>query len=177
MTSAAEFDDRANQTNPPFLAGDRESLDSWLDFHRATLLSKCAGLSDAHMRMRSVPPSSLSLLGLLRHMTEVERVWFRLVLTGADLPLLYDRDDNADAVFDDIDSADVAASMAAFREEVQVCRQVAAEHPDLEVIAKRHRHGEEVSLRWIYVHMIEEYARHNGHADLIRECIDGATES
>jgi len=150
-------------------------LDAWLDFHRATLLSKCEGLDDAQLRTRSVPPSSLTLLGLVRHMSEVERSWFRRVLAGEDVAPLYYSDDNEDGDFNDTDTADVAADFAAFRDEVDACRAIAAEHGDLDATAKRKRRGHHVSLRWIYVHMIEEYARHNGHADLLRERIDGVT--
>ncbi len=150
-------------------------LDSWLEFHRATLLYKCEGLTEAQLKTRSVPPSSLSLLGLVRHMTEVERGWFRRVLVGEDVKPLYYSEDNEDGDFDDVDTADMAGDMGRFREEVDHCRRVAAEHPDLDTIAKRARRGRQVSLRWIYVHMIEEYARHNGHADFLRERIDGAT--
>jgi uncharacterized damage-inducible protein DinB len=150
-------------------------LDTWLDFHRATLLMKCSGLDDGQLKTRSVPPSSLSLLGLVRHMTEVERGWFRRVLLDEDAPPLYYAGDNEDGDFDDVEQADVAADFAAHRAEVQTCRAAAAVHPDLDAVGKRKRHGEDVSLRWIYVHMIEEYARHNGHADLLRERIDGAT--
>ena len=150
-------------------------LDSWLEFHRATLLMKCEGLTEEQLKTRSVPPSSLSLLGLVRHMTEVERGWFRRVLVGEDVKPLYYSDDNEDGDFDDVDNADLDGDLARFREEVDHCRRVAAEHPDLDTIAKRARRGRQVSLRWIYVHMIEEYARHNGHADFLRERIDGAT--
>ena len=172
-----EFNPAANRTNPPYLAGDRESLDSWLDFHRATLLAKCEGLDDQQLRTRSVPPSSLSLLGLVRHMTEVERSWFRRELLDEEAPPLYCSDDNEDGDFDDVDAADVAADFTRFREEMEHCRKVAAEHTDLDAIGKRQRHGSDVSLRWIYVHMIEEYAQHNGHADFLRERIDGVTSS
>ncbi|HZJ05657.1 MAG TPA: DinB family protein [Nocardioidaceae bacterium] len=161
-----EFPPATDRVDPPFVAGEREMLDAWLDFHRATLLSKCEGLDDDQLRTRSVPPSSLSLLGLVRHMTEVERSWFRRCLAGEEVAPSYYSEDNEDGDFDDVDAADVAADMASFCEEVSVCR----------AIAKRKGRGvHEVSLRWIYVHMIEEYARHNGHADFLRERIDGAT--
>jgi Protein of unknown function (DUF664) len=173
--SEVEFPPAPDRTDPPFVAGEREMLDAWLDFHRATLLAKCAGLDDVQLRIRSVPPSSLTLLGLVRHMTEVERSWFRRVLLDEPAAPLYYSDDNVDGDFDDVDSADPTADFARFREEVQACRTVAALHPDLDAEAKGRRHGSVVSLRWIYVHMIEEYARHNGHADLLRERIDGAT--
>ena len=151
-------------------------LDWWLDFHRATLLSKCEGLADDQLRTRSVPPSSLSLLGLVRHMTEVERSWFRRTLRGEDVAALYYSDDNEDGDFDDVDQADPEADFAAFRAELETCRTIAAQQPDLDAVAARKRRGiHDVSLRWIYVHMIEEYARRNGHADLLRERIDGST--
>lgn len=164
-----------HREDPPFVADERAMLDAWLDFHRATLLLKCEGLTGDQLKLRSTPPSSLSLLGLVRHMTEVERNWFRRVLVGEDAPPLYYSKGNDDGDFDDVDGADPAADLARFEEEVATCRRITGEHPDLDVVGKRARHGQQVSLRWIYVHMIEEYARHNGHADLIRERIDGAT--
>lgn len=84
---------------------------------------------------------------------------------------------NDDGDFDDVDAADVADDLARFREEMEHCRKVVAEHTDLDAVAKRQRYGSDVSLRWIYVHLIEEYAQHNGHADFLRECIDGVTSS
>ena len=169
------FDTARGRIDPPFVAGEREMLDAWLDFHRATLLAKCEGLDDDQLRMNSVPPSSLSLLGLVRHMTEVERGWFRRVLRDEDAPALYYSEDNGDGDFDDVGGADVAADLAAYRAEVETCWAVAATHRDLDVVGKGASHGRVISLRWIYVHMIEEYARHNGHADFLGECIDGAT--
>ena len=174
MTESAEAEVRRE---PPFVADEREMLDAWLDFHRATLLLKCEGLSDEQLKTRSAPPSSMSLLGLVRHMSDVERNWFRRALAGQDAKPLYYAADNPDGEFDDVEGADVASDLALFRDEVDRCRAVAAGYPDLDVIGKGFRdgHHQQFSLRWIYVHMIEEYARHNGHADLIRERIDGAT--
>jgi uncharacterized damage-inducible protein DinB len=173
--SQLEFPAMADRQDPPFVADERTMLEAWLDFHRATLLGKCDGLDDAQLKTRSVPPSSLSLLGLVRHMTEVERSWFRRVLLDEDAQPLYYSDTDPDGDFDHLGSAAVAEVFAAFRAEVEACRAIAAQQGDLDVLASRRRHGAEVSLRWIYVHMIEEYARHNGHADLLRERIDGAT--
>jgi len=170
-----EFEPAPNRSDPPFVATEREMLDGWLDFHRATLLSKCEGLDGDQLSTRSVPPSSLSLHGLVRHMTEVERNWFRRVLLDEDISPLYYSEVNEDGDFDDVDSADPAADFAVFRAELDTCRQIAAQHPDLDALARRKRRDQDVSLRWIYVHMIEEYARHNGHADLLRERIDGLT--
>ena len=174
--SEPEFPPAEGRQDPPFVADERTMLDAWLDFHRATLLAKCEGLDDGQLRTRSAPPSSLSLLGLVRHMSEVERSWFRRTLTGEEVAPLYYSDDNEDGDFDDVGDADAAVDFAAFRAEVDASRAVAKRHSDLDAIAAQKRRGvHDVSLRWIYVHMIEEYARHNGHADLLRERIDGAT--
>jgi hypothetical protein len=162
------------RVDPPYLAGERAMLENWLEWHRATLLRKCAGLTDEQLKQRSAEPSSLTLLGLVRHMSEVERMWFRYVLArDADVPPLYYSDDNPDGDFDDVDGADAAADFAAYRAEVDLVRAIARDTDSLDAVGLRR--GEEVSLRWIYVHMIEEYARHNGHADLLRERIDGVT--
>jgi uncharacterized damage-inducible protein DinB len=174
-THEPEFPPATDRADPPFVADERTMLDAWLDFHRATLLSKCEGLDDDQLRERSVPPSSLSLLGLVRHMTQVERGWFRRCLSGEDAAPLYSSVSNEDGDFDDVDSADPRADTAAFKAEVDRCRRICADHRDLEAVGANQRHGQDVSLRWIYVHMIEEYARHNGHADFLRERIDGRT--
>jgi uncharacterized damage-inducible protein DinB len=160
--------------DPPFVNDERAMLESWLEFHRATLLMKCDGLDDAGLRQRSVPPSSMSLLGLVRHMTEVERSWFRRILVADGAAPLYYSADNEDGDFDDVDTADVMSDLAAFLTELDTCRAIAAQHPSLDAIGAGKRHDiHDVSLRWIYLHMTEEYARHNGHADLFRESIDG----
>lgn len=158
-----------DRTDPPFAVGERETLESWLDFHRATLLTKCEGLSDDQLKTCAVPPSSLSLLGLVRHVAQVERNWFRAAFTDDGDPL-YEQD----AEFD-VENADVAADLALLRAEVEHSRRVAAAQPSLDTRGTGVRGGERIapSLRWVYVHMIEEYARHNGHADLLRERIDG----
>ncbi len=148
-------------------------LDGWLDFQRATLALKCDGLTGDQLRERAVPPSNLSLLGLVRHMADVERNWFAMVLGGERGEFRHPRTDTSpDGAFDDVASADPAADFAAWRAECADARQRAAAAPSLDVTGTTRR-GEEVSLRWIMIHMIEEYARHNGHADLLRERIDG----
>jgi uncharacterized damage-inducible protein DinB len=159
------------RTDPPLEAAEREMLDAWLDYHRDTLAIKCDGLDDAQLRERSVSPSSLSLLGLIRHMAEVERNWFRRVLGREDAPPIYYTEDDPDGDFDNVDGADVAEAFATWRAECAHARELTVAAPSLEVTGERR--GRTVSLRWILVHMIEEYARHNGHADLIRERIDG----
>ena len=157
------------RTEPPTVAGDREMLESWLDYHRATLLWKCAGLDDRQLKQRACPPSTLTLLGLVRHMDEVENGWFGRFV-GED-SLVYSTEAWPDADLDDLDNADAAENFAAFERQCARSRERAAGH-DLEETFIGGR-GNPISLRWIYVHMIEEYARHNGHADLIREAIDG----
>ena len=163
-----------HRTDPPFRDPERPALEAWLEYHRATLLRKCAGLTPEQLVTRSAPPSSLSLLGLVRHLTEVERSWFRRRLDRqTELPLLYCSDDNPDGDFDDVDPARADEDRAAYEREVTAARDVTARYwlDDVGLTSR----GEEVDLRWIYLHMIEEYARHNGHADVLRERIDGAT--
>ncbi|MEO3807793.1 DinB family protein [Sphaerisporangium sp. B11E5] len=162
-----------NRISPPYIADERTMLTNFLDWHRETLAVKCAGLSEEQLRARSVPPSTMSLLGLVRHMAHVERVWFRRVLNGEDVPLLY-KTPGPDSDFDDVDTASTEEAFATWRAEVALARELSAEVP-LDAIGKQQRHGQDCSHRWILVHMIEEYARHNGHADLLRERIDGAT--
>lgn len=161
-----------DRTDPPTVAGERESLEAWLDYHRRTLLWKCAGLDAEQLRSRPVATSTLSLLGLVRHMTMVERWWFQLNACGRKLELpLWSRDGEPD--FDDVDSADAETDFAAYDREVEAARSAVADLPLDHVF--RTRRGADMDLRWVYVHMIEEYARHNGHADLLRELIDGST--
>ncbi len=160
------------RTEPPLEAAEREMLTGWLDYHRATLAWKCDGLTDEQLRERAVPPSTLSLLGLVRHMAEVERSWFLRVLGGEDAPFRYFTEENRDGEFDDVANADVAEAFASWHADCARARELVAAAPSLDVTGERR--GERFSLRWIITHMIEEYARHNGHADLLRERIDGA---
>jgi uncharacterized damage-inducible protein DinB len=157
---------------PTFLLGEREMLEAWLEYHRTTLLLKCEGLDDDGRKRRPVPTSKLSLHGLARHMAEVERNWFRRVLLREpDAPSIWFDPAVEDSELVPLDDADWEADLAKWLAECDASRKSAAAHTldDTGV-----RHGEPCSLRWIYVHMIEEYARHNGHADLIREMVDGA---
>jgi hypothetical protein len=126
------------------------------------------------LRLRAVEPSTLSLLGLVRHMAEVERWWFRRRVAGEPIGDLYCTEASPDGDFDDIDSADPEADFAAFHAEVDAARKAVAGRSLDETFVHARRQAE-MSVRWVYVHMIEEYARHNGHADLLRERIDGVT--
>jgi uncharacterized damage-inducible protein DinB len=154
--------------------GERATLIEYLDFQRRTLELKCADLDAGQLARRSVEPSTMSLLGLVRHLADVERGWFRRTLGGQDVPRIFQSDADPDGDFNGAVGDDdvVAQSWAAWRAEVAFAEQFVADAQDLDVVGNHHRHGP-VALREILVHMIEEYARHNGHADLLRERIDG----
>ncbi|MFE9442837.1 DinB family protein [Streptomyces sp. NPDC006602] len=161
---------------PPAHADERAMLEAWLDFHRATLALKCSGLKDDQLRLASVAPSSMTLLGLVQHMAEVERNWFQRVFTGQDVCPVFG-ESNADGFALHPDRG-LDEATAVWQTEVARGRELiaAASLDDSGRLSEQEAghvgdHG--VSLRWIMVHMIEEYARHNGHADLIRERIDG----
>jgi Protein of unknown function (DUF664) len=153
----------------PRVPDERTSLDSWLDYHRATLLIKCAGLTPAQLATRSCPPSPLSLLGLIRHMAEVKS-WFH-DFDGQPSEALYYSDDSPGADFSELDPARADQDLANYTASVERSRAAAAGRGLDELLPGSDK---PVSLRWVYQHMIEEYARHNGHADLLRERIDGA---
>ncbi len=158
-------------TGPTLTADERGSLCAWLDFHRATLLHKCAGLMPEQLVQRSCPPSRLSLLGLVRHMTGVEG-WFH-DFDGSPARAGYWTEANPSAAFEDLDPALTDATLAAYQVSVERARDAVAEL-DLDATCPCPDCAAEARpLRWVYAHMIEEYARHNGHADLIREAIDG----
>ncbi|TLS42586.1 DinB family protein [Streptomyces montanus] len=159
----------------PLLTGDeRPMLESWLAFHRATLELKCAGLADGQLRLASAEPSEMTLLGLVQHLAEVERNWFQRVFGGLDVPALYAEGAGGYALAPErgLDEA-----LADWRREIARGQELCAGRSLDETgrIADGPMTGLEVSLRWILVHMIEEYARHNGHADILRERIDGVT--
>jgi uncharacterized damage-inducible protein DinB len=158
----------------PRVADERTMLEAWLDFHRQTLLMKCTGLDAEQLKLRSAAPSTLTLHGLVRHMAEVEREWFRIYFAGQGIHALYSTEAWPNADFDDLEFADPATDFATFAEEVRLARAVTVECSLDDTFVHPRRHMA-INLRWIYVHMIEEYARHNGHADLLRERIDGVT--
>ncbi|WP_280670126.1 MULTISPECIES: DinB family protein [unclassified Kitasatospora] len=162
------------RVDPPLAADETTMLIAWLDYHRETLALKCADLTDEQLRRRSVAPSSLSLLGLVRHMTEVERYWFQTILLGSELPDLYWTEEDEDGDFNQVDTADPVEALRIWRAEIESSDRTIQGLP-LETVAKAERRGRHVTLRWILVHLIEEYARHNGHADLLREVVDGRT--
>ncbi|MFD5512655.1 DinB family protein [Streptomyces sp. NPDC059761] len=166
----------SHRTEPSTTANEREMLDGWLDYHRATLAWKCEGLGAEQLGRAPLPPSELSLLGLVRHMAEVERYWFREIMLGEDLPELYCTQEDPDGDFHFGPGDTWTEAEQTWQTEIELARQAAAGRPlDLVSDPESHHRGEAFSLRWVYTHMIEEYARHNGHADLLREQIDGAT--
>jgi uncharacterized damage-inducible protein DinB len=161
------------RTEWSFTGDERTTLEGFLDWYRATLLYKCAGLSASQLAEEAVPPSNMSLLGMLRHMTDVERSWFRIRFGGEPVERMYDTPDSPEGDWEGISPASAQADYATFLAELDLARAAAAGH-SLEETFVHPRVDEPISLRWVYVHMIEEYARHCGHADLMRERIDGA---
>ncbi|GAB3696876.1 DinB family protein [Saccharopolyspora tripterygii] len=162
------------QIDPPMTGGERETLRRFLDHHRGILASKCAGLTDEQLRLPASPPSTLTLLGLVRHMAEVERVWLRLCVNGEhDLTRVWAHEDFQVAF--DVSDAGTDEAFGAWEAEVERARQIERSVDSLDTVLWHPRWDEHLSLRWIVLHMIEEYARHNGHADLLREAIDGKT--
>lgn len=160
---------------PPLHADERTTLASWLEFFRSTLMMKCDGLTDEQLRTAAVSPSPLTLLGLVQHMAEVERNWFRRVLLGEPAAPIYDQDaatNGHDSGFDLANDATFDTARATWETEVAHARDNCTTRAldDTSPFMDG-----DVTLRWIYTHMIAEYARHAGHADLIRERIDGTT--
>ena len=161
-----------DRIGPPLLGGERETVRAFLDYHRATLAMKCQGLSDEELRQRSMPPSTLTLLGLVRHLAEVERTWFRRVINGEDIPLIWSAEGDFQVAYDASGSTR-AEAFGVWQEEVEHARRIELAAESLDVTGYQARWGERVSLRLVMLHLIHEYARHNGHADFLREGIDG----
>ncbi|GAA1813966.1 DinB family protein [Luedemannella flava] len=170
MWAAPEDDPRS----PGGFDDERSMLVGYLRDYRLTLGMKCADLDAEGLARRSVPPSDMSLLGLVRHMADVERNWFRVVLAGQDVPRLYRKETDRDADFDGAvaDPAVVEDAFRAWRAEIAFAEEFVENTPDLAVRGTM-SDGNTIAAREVLLHMIEEYARHCGHADLIRERIDG----
>ncbi|GAA3444461.1 DinB family protein [Planomonospora venezuelensis] len=158
----------------PLVGDEREVLTAFLDWHRRTFELKCSGVPAERLSEKGVPPSGLSLHGLLRHLAGVERWWFRLQFAGEDLPLLYYSDDDPDQDFESL-GGDVSQALAVWHAECERSREIVAAASSLDQTGVQRSDGRPISLRVILVKLIAEYARHNGHADLLRERIDGST--
>jgi uncharacterized damage-inducible protein DinB len=166
-----ENDPRHQEEQP---CGEMAVLVEYLDRYRQTLEMKCEGLDAEQMARRSVPPSSMSLLGLVRHLAKVEHSWTRRVMEGRmELPRLYRTEEDKDFDFNGAvaDDAVVAEAWTAWRAEVAFAERYLEGVTDLGLVVPTRRGS--ISVREVLVHMVEEYARHNGHADLLRERIDG----
>jgi uncharacterized damage-inducible protein DinB len=159
-------------TEEPLVGDDRIILQGFLAWQRHTLLKICAGLTAEQLAQRALPPSNLSLLGLVRHMAKVERIWFRQRVAAEPIGPMYDLEKGKDFDFDGLDPARAEEDFARFVEE---CRLADAAAADKSFDATFIHRDDEYSVRLVYVHMVTEYARHNGHADLLREHIDGTT--
>ena len=161
-----------SRVRPTYVLREREILDGWLEFHRATLLVKCEGLDDAQRKARPISTSELSLHGLVCHMAETERNWFgRILLRDQAIPWIWDDPAVTDGPLMTIDSASWDADLAVWQSECRASSDAASRY-DLDYTGEWRK--KQVSLKSIYLHMIQEYARHNGHADLIRELLDGS---
>jgi uncharacterized damage-inducible protein DinB len=156
-----------------FAAAEDEMLRGLLEWHRSTLLFKCAGLTAEQLAMRPLAQTNLSLQGLIRHLAKVERTWFRRRFAAQDIPALYSTAERPDADFEDLDPAHAEAEYQQLLDESQAAREIAAGVPMNTTYVDGN--GDEVSLRFLHIHMIGEYARHNGHADMLRQAIDGVS--
>jgi NAD(P)-dependent dehydrogenase (short-subunit alcohol dehydrogenase family) len=175
MTGRPQAEDRLadKRADPPPIGDERATLTGFLNYQRQTLLLKCAGLSPEQLLERATPPSTLCLLGLVRHLTDVEFGWLQVRFAGAEDVELYGSDD-ADLAVGEADPESVTRAFGLFAEQVARADVLVAGAELGALSARAHPvTGQRYSLRWILCHLIEEYARHNGHADLLREAIDG----
>ncbi len=163
-----------HRPEPPPRGDERATLLGFLDFLRATIEFKLEGLEDEQVRRPSVPPSTMTLLGLVKHLTAVERHWFQYVFLGDDVPPSWNRED-PDADWRIEPHETTAGILDAYRAQAEISSGIAREHDLDEPQRRTLHHHDVVRLRWILTHMIEETGRHAGHADLLREAIDGRT--
>ena len=169
----------AEQRRMPAGTGDeRDVLRSFVEFQRTTFAQKLVGLSADQLRVRAVAPSAMSMLGLVRHHAEGERGLMQILLLGEQHPSWWVTDETPELDWDGVDDADVEADLTRWLDAVDASREAEVLVPSLDQVSA----GPElypgqgpVNLRWVLVHLVEEYARHNGHADLLRERLDGHT--
>jgi Protein of unknown function (DUF664) len=153
----------------PRTGDERGMLTAYLEHYRETVALKCSGVED-RLSERSAPPSTMSLHGLVRHLAGVERWWFRINFAGEDVPLLFYTDEQPDLDFEDL-AGDPRAALAVWHQECERSRAIVASAASLDAVGARQ---EPFTLRWLLLRMVAEYAQHAGHADLLREGIDGA---
>jgi hypothetical protein len=164
------------RVDPDLVMDEVPMLAAFLDWQRATVFQKCEGLTGEQLKEASVPPSTLTPLGIVRHLAECERWWFRDVFAQQhELEEIYCTPERREADFEDLADADAEADLAVLRTEIELAREVTAGRSSTDLGEHTGRDGAPVQLRWVYLHMIEEYARHIGHLDLLRERIDGST--
>ena len=162
------------RVDPPLTGTELEMLNTFLDYHRATLLWKVSGVSDEDLRRKAVPTSTMSLLGLVKHLAYVERSWFQRWFKNEDVFFPWTGEDpDADWRIEPEETTENIIRL--YNEEVEKSRRIVGAAGLDDLAARAGSEGERASLRWIMFHMIEETARHNGHADLLREALDGAT--
>jgi len=159
--------------DPDFAVDERTTLVQFLDWYRAATELKSVGLSDGQAATPACEPSMLTVTGIIRHMAEVERHWFRRCYRGEDAPPIFYTEERPDGDLEVLPTTSLADSITIWRGEIAIADEVLAGVTDLASLAATPRHGNLPSMRWILVHMIEEYARHCGHLDLIRERLDG----
>lgn len=160
-----------DRTEPPYEGDELATVEGFLDFHRDTLVWKCEGLTPEQLSSRPIPFTNLSLHGLVRHLADVERSWFRKWVASEDVQPIFWTEENRDLDIDPPADADPVADLEVFKAELALVRDaVRGRSLDDTFVSSR---GNTLNVRWVYVHMVEEYARHNGHADLIRQAIDG----
>lgn len=157
----------------PLTGSERETLTTVLDFQRRTFELKFTGVPRERFSEKAIPPSDLSFHGLVRHLAGAERWWFRQQFAGEKVPMLFFTMEHPHADFEDLDG-DIEEAVGVWRSECDAARAVVAATESLDATGVQFRTGEPIALRTILVHMIAEYARHNGHADILREQIDGS---
>jgi uncharacterized damage-inducible protein DinB len=160
------------RTKPPMVGDERTLLTAFLDYHRATVELKCLGVAAEKLNERTMPPSTMTLHGLIRHLAGAEHWWFHYQFAGEETRHLFDVTANPDADFEDL-SGSFEEALETWRAMCEHSREIVA-RSSLDDTGTVERTGEPVSLRRILLHMIAEYARHSGHADFLREAIDGA---
>lgn len=162
------------RVEPAVVANETEMLVGFLEYQRATLALKCEGLDSQQAARRSAPPSTLSPLGIIRHLTDAETFWFVDRFGGEKAQNLYRSSEHPNAAFDDLDGADLDESLERWSQACELSRQIVANAQSMNQLSKgTYRNDQHFTLGWMVHKLTAEYTRHNGHIDLLREAIDG----